>query len=406
VRYAEGRSERFSKLAAELVRIGVDVLVTSSQPGALTLKHATGSIPIVLFGVSDPVGAGLVQSLARPGGNVTGVAWEATPEEMGKRLQLLKEAVPSVSGMAVLWRRQGATDDRYESALRAAAEALGVKLRIRRVQGSEDLEGAFAASRKEGAGAVIVWLWGGMPADRRRAAEIAARYRLPAMYGVRDYVDAGGLMSYGPNIADMQRRAVTFVDRILKGAKPADLPVEQPTRYELVINLKAAKALSLTIPPSLLARGGPGHRVMRRRFIIVVAMGVLASPLAAEAQQVGKVFRLGYLLTGTAAGSRAPHFPSLNDPSATAFRDGMRELGYVYGEHFIVETRSAQGRLERLQGFATELVDLKVDLIVVSSTPQALAAKNATSTVHIVMTTPGDPVGDGLVASLAGPRGN
>lgn len=220
----------------------------------MALKRATATIPIVLFGVSDPVGAGLVQSLARPGGNVTGVAWEATPEEAGKRLQLLKEAVPTVSRVALLWRRQGAADVGYETAWQAAAGALGVQLQIRQVRGLDDLEAAFAASRRERASAVIVWLWGGIPADRRRVVELAARYRLPAMYGVRDYVDAGGFMSYGPNIADMQRRAVVFVDRILKGARPADLPVEQPTQYELVINLKAAKELGLTIPRSLLLR--------------------------------------------------------------------------------------------------------------------------------------------------------
>jgi ABC-type uncharacterized transport system substrate-binding protein len=254
VRYAEGRAERFPELAAELVRTGVDVLVTSSQPGAIELKRATPTIPIVLFGVSDPVGAGLVQSLAQPGGNVTGVAWEVTPEEAGKRLQLLKEVVPPVSRVALLWRRQGATDAGYDAAWQTAAGALGVQLQFRPLHDPDDLEAAFAASRKERAGAVIVWLWGGSSADRQRAVDLAARYRLPAMYGVRDYVDAGGLMSYGPNLADIQRRAVSFVDRILKGAKPADLPVEQPTKYELVSNLRVAKALRLTIPPSLLAR--------------------------------------------------------------------------------------------------------------------------------------------------------
>jgi putative ABC transport system substrate-binding protein len=254
VRYADGRAERFPDLAAELVRAGVDVLVTSSQPGAIALKRATSNIPIVLFGVSDPVGAGPVQSLAQPGGNVTGVAWEVTPEEAGKRLQLLKEIVPTVSRVALVWRQQGATDAGYDAAWRAAAGALGVQLQLQRLRSSDDLEAAFAASRKKRAGAVIVWLWGASSADRRRAVELATRYRLPAMYGVRTYVDEGGLMSYGPNLPDIQRRAVSFVDRILKGARPSDLPVEQPTKYELVINLKVAKALSLTIPPSLLAR--------------------------------------------------------------------------------------------------------------------------------------------------------
>ena len=256
-RFAEGREERLPELAAELVRLGMDVIVTETGRGARALKRATGTIPIVLYGVTDPVGAGLVASLARPGGNITGAAWDVTPEVAGKRLQLLKEVVPAVSRVAHLWwPRGGLVDATYGKALEAAADALGVQLQRLKVEGPEKLEDAFAAMRTERAGALLVEVWGLGPADQQKIVALAAAHGLPALYESvgREWVDVGGLMSHGPSFADMVRSVASYVDRILRGAKPAELPVELPTRYHLIINLRTAKALGLTIPPSLLVQ--------------------------------------------------------------------------------------------------------------------------------------------------------
>ncbi len=253
-RWAEGRFERLPDLAAELVRLKVDVIVASVTQASLAAKHATGTIPIVMVGVGDPLGSGLVASLARPGGNVTGPS-SMLAEASGKQLALLKETVPKASPVAVLWNP--ANPVWQAAALRqteVTAEALGLRLQLVEARGPDELEGAFEAMTRERAGALFV------PADiifvrhAQRIADLAARHRLPAMYGFREHVQAGGLMSYAANFAVMFRRAATFVDKILKGAKPADLPVEQPTKFELVINMKTAKALGLTIPQSLLLR--------------------------------------------------------------------------------------------------------------------------------------------------------
>ena len=250
-RFAEGKVDRLPDLAAELVRLKVDVLVPGSTPGALAAKKATATIPIVMVMSGDPVASGLIASLARPGGNVTGVSFLGQ-ELNEKRLELLKEAVPGATRVAVL------VDPAYPNigstlkGMEGAARALGVQLRVLKVHDPSEFEKAFAAMSKERARALIVLpdilLW----THRRRIVELAAKSRLPAMYGFREYVDAGGLMFYGALLSDMYRRAATFVDKILKGAKPADLPVEQATRFELVVNLKTAKALGLTIPPSVL----------------------------------------------------------------------------------------------------------------------------------------------------------
>ena len=255
-RDAEGKPERLSALAAELVALKVDVIFAGGTPHALAAKQATRTVPIVFTGVSDPVTDGLVTSLARPGGNVTGLSLLA-PELVGKRLELLKQAVPGVTRVAIL-RQPGGVGERTETdilkAAEVAARALGVRLQFVEVRGPTDFDRAFSDMTRARAGA-LTGLGGSMFFnERRRLVNLAAKNRLPAVYPLRDYVDAGGLMSYGPNIADSFRRAATYVDKILKGAKLADLPVEQPTKFELVINLKTAKALGLTIPPSLLLR--------------------------------------------------------------------------------------------------------------------------------------------------------
>jgi putative tryptophan/tyrosine transport system substrate-binding protein len=253
-RWAEGRFERLPDLAVELVKLKVDVIVTNVTQASLAAKHATSTIPIVMVGVGDPLGSGLVDNLARPGGNVTGPS-SMLAEASVKQLALLKETVPGASPVAVL--RNPANPVWQASALReteAAARAMGLRLQLLEARGPDDLEGAFAAMTRERAGALFV------PADiifvrhAQRMAELAARHRLPAMFGFREHVEAGGLMSYAASFAVMFRRAATFVDKMLKGAKPADLPVEQPTKFELVINLKTAKALGISIPQSVLLR--------------------------------------------------------------------------------------------------------------------------------------------------------
>jgi ABC-type uncharacterized transport system substrate-binding protein len=256
-RWAEGQLERLPALAAELVRLPVDVLVPSGGSTAIrAAQQATRTIPIVMIGGSDPVAQGFVASLARPGGNITGLSL-LSPELVGKRLEILKEAAPQSTRIAVL-ANPGASPTLGPttiSNLTVATQALGWQLQVVEVRRAEELDDAFAAMNRAGADALYV---GGdsllLDGLRGRIADLAAQYRLPAMYAWRTNVEAGGLMSYGVSLAERHRRAATYVDKILKGAKPADLPVEQPTQFELVINLKAAKALGLTIPSTLLFR--------------------------------------------------------------------------------------------------------------------------------------------------------
>lgn len=252
-RWAEGKTSRFPELAAELVRLNVDLIVTGSWPAAVAAKNATTTIPIVITGAGDPVGTGLVASLAHPGGNITGLGDLAT-ELSVKRLQLLKEAVPKLSRVAVLWNSGDGGMTLSFRQIQTVARTLGVTIRPLGVQEPEDFDQAFTAMIQERPDALVVISDPLVRLNRKRILDFAARNRLPAMYTDRSYADDGGLMAYGPSFADMFRRAAAYVDKILKGAKPADLPVEQPTRFELVINLKAAKALGLTIPPSILVR--------------------------------------------------------------------------------------------------------------------------------------------------------
>jgi putative ABC transport system substrate-binding protein len=255
-RNAEGKLERFPALAAELVALKVDVIVAPSTPAALAAKQATRTIPIVFASVVDPVTTGLVTSLARPGGNVTGLSF-LSPELVGKCLELLKQAVPGVSRVAALWQPGGLperTEKDFLKEAEVAARALGVRLQFVEARGPADVDRAFSDMTRARAGALTVLPYSMFLNERRRLVDLAAKNRLPAVYGGREFVDAGGLMAYGPDLADSWRRAATYVDKILKGAKPANLPIEQPTKFELVINLKTAKALGLTIPPSLLGR--------------------------------------------------------------------------------------------------------------------------------------------------------
>ena len=253
-RWAEGKFDRLPDLAAELVRLKVDIIVAVASPAAAAAKNATATIPIVGISLGDPVGLGLIASLARPGGNVTGSSYSVGLEIFGKQLELLKETVPKVRRVAILSNPANPVLPVWIREIKVAARSLGVQLQLFEARGPNEFDGAFAAMAKERVGALLV------PSDpifnlhRARLADLAARSRLPAAYNVRENVDAGGLLSYGPSNTDLWRRAAGYVDKILKGAKPADLPVEQPTKFELVINLKTAKALGLTIPQSLLVR--------------------------------------------------------------------------------------------------------------------------------------------------------
>src|SRR5216683_1902662 len=248
-RSAEDKIEGLPALAAELVARKVDVIVAPDTPSALAAKQATRTIPIVFTYVADPVTSGLVTTLARPGGNVTGLT-VLGPELVGKRLEQLKQAVPGVSRVAVLWQ-PGSVGERTDKEMLKEAEvaalALGVRPQFVEARGPADFDRAFSDMTKARAGALTVWSTPMFFNERIRLVDLAAKNRLPAVYQWSEIVDAGGFMSYGPDLADLFRRAATYVDRILKGAKPGDLPVEQPTKYELVINLKTAKALGLNI---------------------------------------------------------------------------------------------------------------------------------------------------------------
>jgi putative ABC transport system substrate-binding protein len=252
-RWGEGRPDRLASLAAELVRLNVDIIVTSSTPGVQAARQATRTIPIIMTLVSDPVESGLAASLARPGGNVTGLS-TMHPEISGKRLELLKEVIPKVSRVAVLCNPSSPVTAPLLRETQAAARALRVQLQLVEVRGPTELDNAFSAITRDRARALVVLPDAIFQDQRSRIVALAAKGRVPAMYAWREPVDAGGLMSYGASVPDIFRRAAVYVDKILKGARPAELPVEQPTRFELVINMKTARALGLTIPQSVLIR--------------------------------------------------------------------------------------------------------------------------------------------------------
>jgi putative ABC transport system substrate-binding protein len=253
-RYAEGKPDRLPGLAAELVRLEVDVIVTGGGNATRAAKKATSTIPIVMAQSGDPVAAGFVASLARPGGNITGLS-SLAPELNGKRLELLKEIVPRLARVAIFGTSTNAGNARNLRETEGVAGALGVKLQHLDVLGPKDFKTAFRAAGKGKADAVLVLVWGAvLNPHRAEFADLAVKNRLPAIYEQREHVEAGGLVTYGVSEVDLNRRAATYVDKILKGRKPADLPVEQPKKFELVINLKTAKQIGLTIPPDVLAR--------------------------------------------------------------------------------------------------------------------------------------------------------
>ena len=253
-RWADGHYDRFPALVADAVRLKADVILTAGTPGTLAAKEGTSTIPIVIAGMGDPMGAGVVPSLARPGGNITGSA-SMTPEIDGKRLELLKELAPGVSRVALLWNPSNPNNTARLERMQSAAQTLHIKLGpLVGVGSGEDLDRGLATVVAARAEALLMGSDRALLAHRAQIVEFAARRRLPALYAYRELVEAGGLASYAPSYPAIFRRAATYVDRILKGAKPGDLPIEQPTRFELTINLKTAKALGLTISPALLLR--------------------------------------------------------------------------------------------------------------------------------------------------------
>jgi putative ABC transport system substrate-binding protein len=252
-RYAEENLDRLPALAAELVRLKVDIIITGGPPAIRSAKEATSTIPIIMGFDSDPVANGFVASLARPGGNVTGLS-ALSPEISGKQLELLKEIIPKLSRVAVIGSSAEPANARTLKETELAARVFGLKLQKLDIHDSRDFDSAFAAATKGRADAALVLPSAYAFAERIQLIDLAAKNRLPVMYGSSEYVEAGGLITYGVSFTDLFRRAATYVDKILKGAQPADLPVEQPTKFELVINLKTAKQIGLTIPPNVLAR--------------------------------------------------------------------------------------------------------------------------------------------------------
>lgn len=251
-RFAEGKLDRLPELAEELVRLKVDSIVTAGTPATRAAKQATSTIPIVMGQAGDPVEQGFIDSLARPGGNITGLT-DITSDLAGKRLELLKETVPNLRRVAVLWTPGPPGSSQWEESRRAARE-LVLHIQSMELRDAKALERLFTEAIETGAGGLAVVSTPVLVANQKRIQELATKHRLPTIWAFREYVEAGGLMSYGPILADMYHRAATFVDKIIKGTKPADLPVEQPTKFELVINLKAAKEIGLKVPPNVLAR--------------------------------------------------------------------------------------------------------------------------------------------------------
>jgi len=254
-RYGNGKAERLPNLAAELVRLKADIIVTAGSPAVAATKTVSSTTPIVMAAIGDAVGSGFVTNLSRPGGNITGLSFLGT-ELAGKRLELLKEAFPGIARVVVLsdMNTVATSSGPALTETKATARSLSLQLQILEVRGPDDFDGAFEAAKKGRAEALNVLASSIFSAHRLRLVELAAKSRLPAIYEHRHFVDAGGLVSYGPSLPDLFRRAAYYVDKILKGTKPADLPVEQPTKFEFVINLKTAKQIGVTIPPNVLAR--------------------------------------------------------------------------------------------------------------------------------------------------------
>ena len=316
-RWAEGHYDRLPALAADLVGRKVDLIMATSPPAALAAKSATSTIPIVFRGGADPVGDGLVASLARPGGNLTGVSVLAT-EVTAKRLELLSELVPRAGVIALLVNPNNSSAERVIQEVQQAARAKGVQLSILKASSESEIDAAFASLSELHAGALLVGADPFLSSRREQLVALASRHAVPSIYAWREFAASGGLISYGASLTSAFRLLGTYAGKVLKGAKPADLPVQQPTTFELVINLKTAKALGLTVPQSMLIARRRGDRVRRRDALPHLA-AYLAWPVTASAQQLGGTVRLGYLMSG-----------GRDSQSTEAFRRGILDCGETH----------------------------------------------------------------------------
>ena len=351
--------------------------------------------------VGDASGSGLVaESLAHPGGNVTGLSAMA-PEFSVKRLQLLLETVPRLTRVAVLWDPGTPWHTKAVEDLKAAAHSLSIEVEFVGVRIPEEFGPAFSAVTEHMSRRWKCLTSALSYSHRATILELASKARLPTIYSARQYVDEGGLMSYGTNYGDLMRRSAGYVDKILKGAKPGDLPIEQPTRFELVVNLKTAKGARHHHPRVASAARRRGDPVTRRAFAfaliaLAVSLGLFGLSSTADAQQPAPARRIGVVLV-----ARSP-----DDKEWQAFRQGLLELGYAEGRNLVIEWRFSSGDYARVPELVADLVQRRVEVIVVDTTVATQTAKRATSTIPIVMTSIADPVGSGLVASLARPGGN
>ena len=396
-RWGASDADRYRKYAAELVGLAPDVILAHGSATVQALQQSTQTVPIVFVSVVDPVGIGIVANLARPGGNATGFALIEYGMS-GKWLELLKEIARRTTRAAILRDPKNSSGIGQFGAIQSVAPALGVELMPIDVHVADEIERAVAVFGRAANGGLVVTVSAWASRYRQLIITLAAQHHLYAVYPFRYFVTDGGLLSYGPVQIDQYRRAAGYVDRILRGEKPADLPVQAPTRYELVINLKTAKALGLDVPPTLLARGGRGDRVRRRDFITLIGGTAAAWPLAARAQQPAMPV-VGFLHSA----SPTPTFARF----VAAFRDGLRENGYIESQNVVIEYQWAEGHYDRLPALANDLVKRKVAVILAAGgSDPAKAARAATPTIPIVFVSAADPIKSGLVVSLNRPGGN
>jgi putative tryptophan/tyrosine transport system substrate-binding protein len=397
-RFADGHPDRLPMIAADLVRQNPDVIVAASPPAVRAALGATKAIPIVMVTGDDPVRSGFVTSLARPGGNITGVTFLVV-DLFAKQMELLKQVVPHMSRVAFLWDPTMPTTTEDLTVVRAAARSLGLRLQIVPVRGSIEYGDAFAAMVREKAGGLII---AGSPTfnqDRRDIAALTAKHRLPSAWGFKEDAEAGGLISYGASQADALNLAAGYVDKILKGTRrSSDRAADE---IQLGHQPEDRQGAGPHHPAVAAAAGGRGDSVVHRRaFLGTLAGGLVAAPLAVEAREAGKVYRLGILSPGARPVASYP-------ATASLLLLNLRTAGYVSGRNLAVEERFADGKLGRLPDMARDLVRRKVDVMFAASPVAVQAAKDVTQTVPIVMLLNySDPVALGFVTSLARPGGN